>query len=138
MDQVLIFTLNSDILCWLNKSSPDIMISIKPSQSFLSIQQIQEPLAHLTGTTRFASKSALLASWIPKFFIFIGTLFSYYLVLQNKYIQIHIAEAFRKRFYTFNCSPSTTTISPLSTSLINFAPTISRAHVSEANINEFF
>ena len=35
-------------------------------------------------------------------------------------------------------SSSTTTISPFSTSLINFAPTISNAQVSEAKINEFF
>ena len=43
---------------------------------------------------------------------------------------------FGKGLKDFNSLFSTTTISPFSTSLTNVAPTISKAHVSEANIYE--
>ena len=86
--------------------------------------------------------SVSLANSEPKFFsIFVRTFILIKLSGLAKYIYSKtqgLGFCLGKGLIDLNFSFSTITISPFSTSLIKDAPTISKAQVSDAKMNEFF
>ena len=108
---------------------------------FWIVRHILEPLVHpslaLVLLHQRKYQLLLLAQYLNFFYIHMHIYHLLnYLVEQSKYTQIYMVLIFVLEMgeILFILPSSITIISPLLTSLINFAPTISRAQVSEAKI----